>query len=226
MSQSESLQPSGGFRTSGARPTVPPSINPNPNRNKVRTRVRRPPSVEEPLVPLEPGPPQFALSSAEDIQKFRESNPFVNSDQGRLTVLNSNFDRRPNPAPVQNFQREPEPQNFERNPEIQNFQRNPGFGSQRNQSPVRSFAAIPAVPEDSEPVSEAAFGSRFKSRRPPSRNPEPEPTFEDPTPPRSNFRGRPQAQDIPSRNNFRSQPAVPESSFEDPTPPRSNFRYS
>ena len=163
MSQSESLQPSGGFRTSGARPTVPPSINPNPNRNKVRTRVRRPPSVEEPLVPLEPGPPQFALSSAEDIQKFRESNPFVNSDQGRLTVLNSNFDRRPNPAPVQNFQREPEPQNFERNPapEIQNFQRNPGFGSQRNQSPVRSFAAIPAVPESS---------------------------FEDPTPPRSNFR--------------------------------------
>ena len=55
---------------SGARPTVGPTFNQVPvNRQKVRTRVRRPPVVPEAeLIPLEQGPPKFALSSDEDIQ--------------------------------------------------------------------------------------------------------------------------------------------------------------
>ena len=50
----------------GARPTVPPSIGVSRPRQQVRTRVRRPPAVQE--VPVEQGPPTFALSNEADIQ--------------------------------------------------------------------------------------------------------------------------------------------------------------
>ena len=58
-------------RQSGARPTVPPSVGLARPRQQVRTRVRRPPEVQEQaLLPVEEGPPTFALSSDEDIQVY------------------------------------------------------------------------------------------------------------------------------------------------------------
>ena len=181
----------------GVRPTVPPSVGASRPRNKVRTRVRRPPPTpQEELLPIEEGPPSFALSSAEDIQRFRESNPFgPQSDQGRLTVLNEGgFSRNPpqsRPRDSLQPQRIPESQSFSRDqpptrqslqpqrlPESQNFARDPpprqSLQPQRvpDTSPIRSFAAIPAVPdqpeEPKEPAEPAAFGSRFQSRRPPT----------------------------------------------------------
>ena len=116
-------------------------------RNKVRTRVRRPPQVaQEELLPIEEGPPTFALSSEEDIQRFRDSISFgPQSNEGRLTVLSG--DSRPG----QSRPRE----------------------SLQPQNPIRSFAAIPAVPDIPEDTFEeeqpATFGNRFKSRRPPVR---------------------------------------------------------
>jgi hypothetical protein len=86
------------------------------------------------------------------LQRFRDSNPFgPQSNDGRLPVLTGDFQSRPEATlPTQD--------SFvpERFPEISQQNRNP---------PVRSFAAVPAVLE--EPLLEAAFGNRFKSRRPP-----------------------------------------------------------
>ena len=178
----------------GVRPTVPPSVGVSRPRNKVRTRVRRPPPIpQEELLPIEEGPPSFALSSAEDIQRFRESNPFgPQVDQGRLTVLNEGgFSRDPpaasRPRDSLQPQRIPESQSFSRDPpprqslqpqrvpESQTFSRDPptrqSLQPQRvpDSSPIRSFAAIPAVPEQpDEPAEPASFGSRFQSRRPPT----------------------------------------------------------
>ena len=68
ITQSETLSSATGG-TRGARPTIGPVQTFQPKRQKVRTRVRRPPISNEPeLVPLEEGPPKFALSSDEDIQ--------------------------------------------------------------------------------------------------------------------------------------------------------------
>merc|ERR1711953_147825 len=132
----------------GARPTLPPGAGVvSRPRNKVRTRVRRPPQVaQEELLPIEEGPPTFALSSEEDIQRFRDSISFgPQSNEGRLTVLSG--DSRPG----QSRPRE----------------------SLQPQNPIRSFAAIPAVPDIPEDTFEeeqpATFGNRFKSRRPPVR---------------------------------------------------------
>merc|ERR1719464_1680551 len=90
---SGSLNPRDQVRSQGSqRPTVSPSIGASrPNRQKVRQRVRRPQVVpQQELVPVEEGPPKFALDNEEAIQKFRDSNPFgPQSDVGRLTVLNS-----------------------------------------------------------------------------------------------------------------------------------------
>eukprot|EP00095_Tigriopus_kingsejongensis_P010966 maker-scaffold270_size230592-snap-gene-0.9 protein:Tk10966 transcript:maker-scaffold270_size230592-snap-gene-0.9-mRNA-1 annotation:"hypothetical protein L798_10755" len=69
-------------------------------KNRARTRVRRPPPTQAPLVPEEEDKPlTFALSSDEAIQRFREQNQFVpsqpaNNGGGRLTVL-SQIDPRP-----------------------------------------------------------------------------------------------------------------------------------
>ena len=152
----------------GARPTLPPGAGVfSRPRNKVRTRVRRPPQVvQEELLPIEEGPPTFALSSEEDIQRFRDSISFgPQSNEGRLTVL-SGDPVNSRPSFQQPGQGQPRP----------SFQQ-PGQGQSRPreslqpQNPIRSFAAIPAVPDipeesfEEEPV---AFGNRFKSRRPPT----------------------------------------------------------
>ena len=137
----------------GARPTVPPSVGVSRPRNKVRTRVRRPPqAIQEELLPIEEGPPTFALSSEEDIQRFRDSISFgPQSNEGRLTVLNPN-------SPVQ--QARPR----------ESLQVSRPRESLQPQPPIKSFAAIPAVPaEDPIPEEPVAFGNRFKSRRPPTR---------------------------------------------------------
>ena len=71
-----SRPPSGAFIPrnqirEGQRPTVPPSVGVARPRQKVRQRVRRPPQVpEQELVPIEEGPPKFALDNEEAIQVF------------------------------------------------------------------------------------------------------------------------------------------------------------
>lgn len=132
MSTSESVS-FGSANSFRARPTIPPSVNlVNKPRQQVRTRVRRPPAplASEAAVPLEEeGPPRFALDSDEAIQRFRESvsfGPQGQADQqqdngGRLTFLSA--------ANI----RQQEPQVPRRS-----------FESQ--QAPIKSFAAVPAVP--------------------------------------------------------------------------------
>ena len=56
----------------GPRPTVSPSLGLARPRQQVRQRVRRPPPVpEQELVPVEEGPPKFALDNDEAIQVSR-----------------------------------------------------------------------------------------------------------------------------------------------------------
>ncbi len=190
VSQSESVSFGAGpvRSSSGARPRVPPSAQVSrPRQQEAKQRVRRPPpQAQQEFVPLEEGPPRFSLDSEEAIQNFRDSNPFgPPSDEGRLTFLSTSTFRQPPaaqpanqpdfaPEPVRNFGPGPvrnfDPQavrNFE--PEVIRNQA-PVRNQEpfRNQEPVRSFAAVAAVPEEPQESEEpAAFGSRFKSRRPP-----------------------------------------------------------
>ncbi len=154
------------------RPTVPPSINQG-TRQRVRTRVRRPNPVQQEAIPVEEGPPSFSLTSQEDIQNFRESNPFApQTDQGRLTVLS-------------------------------------GTGT-----PVRSFAAVPAVPPSFQDVQDTQEPSRQRPRQRPRPAVEPQPTEEEPTfgnrfqsrrPPGADPRRRPAAAAAPSGSQLDSE---------------------
>lgn len=160
VSQSEAVSLSSGpVRSTGPRPTVPPSINlSNRNRNQVRTRVRRPPPAQAvPEIIEESGPPSFALSSAEDIQKFRESNPFgprTTQDEGRLTFLNSGQVRQ-DPSPVQSFAAVPAvPEPLEVEPATfgSRFQsRRPPSTERRPQVPRRQPQPVQEEPEEVQP---------------------------------------------------------------------------
>jgi len=131
-------------------------------RPPLRTRVRNPnlpgfSSNQEPVEEASAGPPQFALSDEDSIQKFRDSlsNRFApensrpanrnrvqgGSGNGRLTVLSANNFRRRVPAadsqPSITFEPQDDPK-----------------------SELGSFSAVPSA--------ESSFGNRFRSRRPPS----------------------------------------------------------
>lgn len=137
VSTSEAVSFGNTFR---ARPTISPSVNlvnKQSNRQQVRTRVRRPPPASsDPVIPVleEEGPPRFALDSDEAIQRFRESVSFgpsaAQSDQqdGRLTFLST-----------ANIRQQQQQQPSQVPPPRRSFE--------SQQAPIKSFAAVPAVPE-------------------------------------------------------------------------------
>ena len=85
---------------------------------------------------------------------------------------------------------------------------------------IQNFAAVPAVPplEENDPI-EPTFGNRFKSRRPPSRNPVPVQTLPE------RISVLPEQTEPAFGSNFRGRPAVPDTNSFESLPSRSNVRY-
>ena len=91
-------------------------------------------------------------------------------------------------------------------------------------SAIQSFAGFAAVPDvppledyDEDPIV-PTFGNRFKSRRPPSRNPVPVQTLPERIIPE-------QTEQSAFGSNFRGRPAVPDTNSFESLPSRSNIRY-
>ena len=99
-------------------------------------------------------------------------NNFPSRQQQNFAPEPQRFDPEPQRFAPEPQRFAPEPQRFA--PEPQSFAPEPqNFAPQQQASPIRSFAAVPAVPESfaerpEEPAEPATFGSRFQSRRPPS----------------------------------------------------------
>jgi len=162
-----------GFRTAQEQQQ---RVAPSPT---VRTRVRRPPlpgfqPERQPEESTPRGPPQFALSDAEAIQRFRDQNQFVpqlSGNGGRLTVLSSSGAAAARPEVRDPVPDAPRPTPFTV------FNRNRGSNRQ---------SARPRPVEEQEEeedqlfaqeAPESGFGNRnrFRSRRPPppsSRSPD------------------------------------------------------
>jgi len=145
---------------------------------------RQPPLASQPRKSIV-AEPDFTNPPRRD--QFRDSNQFgTQSNAGRLTVLNSGSSRQPPLAsqprkslvaePV--FTNPPRRDSFipQRDSFIPQSFSDPFSNPQESfpESPIRSFAAVPAVPEPVEevveeiPIEPATFGSRFQSRRPPT----------------------------------------------------------
>jgi len=159
----------------------------------VRTRVRRPPLpgfVEEAEQTTTPrGPPQFALSDAAAIQRFRDQNRLVpenaaggsgSGNGGRLTVLSGNTaprrqlaadSRRPVAIQEENQEAVAAPRPtpftvFNRNRGAPNRAALPRRRPQQQQQQPEQV--LPEEPEQefTGQTQETDFGSRFRSRRP------------------------------------------------------------
>lgn len=150
-------------------------------RNRVRTRVRRPPPTQTPIIPEEEDKPlTFALSSDEAIQRFREQNQFVptqssNGGGGRLTIL-TNLDPRPGRVSPQDssFSRpDEEEEKFSSFPALPRSRTPPQFQNFEAQREIPDAELRPELPEQPR---QDRFGTRARnpsqSRRPSVPTPE------------------------------------------------------